>query len=180
MNIEVEEKIVENIERKPEEKKPRKVPQTCPNKVSSFFLTINTNYFTGDKSEEDYKVYRKKFTEVLAEMLPVLWQFVEFKTSKLGLKYGYSEQDTPEILMKKDRIIENQVKYVLEVSPSTKRLHAHILFFMKKKGVDTKLKMPEIKKYLENKMGHSCYVNYKLVPSALTIEEYMKKNPLND
>lgn len=181
MNIEFAGEV-EEIKREPTEikqKKERKPAQTCPLKTSSFFITINTNYHTGDKSEEDYKVYKKKFTGVLAEFLPDLWKFVDFKTSKQGLKFGYSEGDSVEVLMKKDRIIENSCKYVLEISPDTKRLHAHILFFMKKRGVDTKLNMPKIKEYINNAMGGSCYINYKLVPAVCTLEDYMKKNPIN-
>ena len=182
MNINAQEETI-NIkpeDRIKEEKKARKQPLTCPNKVSTFFITINSNYFIGDKTEEEYKDYRKKFTEVLCAALPHFDDFVDFKTSKLGVKFGYGEKDAKEVLTRGDRIIENALKYVLEVSPNTKRLHAHILFYMRKKGVDTKINIPAIKKYMEEKLGNSCYVNYKLVSSIMSLEEYMRKNPLND
>lgn len=178
LNPEKQELNIDNSERVKEPKKERKQALTCPNKVSSFFITINTNYFVGDKSEKDLTVYKSKFENVLAEMLPNFHEFVEFKTSKLGAKYGYGENDTRDILMKPNRILENSLKYVLEVSPSH-RLHAHILFYMKKKGVDTKVIIPKIKEVLEAKMGHSCYVNYKLVSTVMSIENYLKKNPLD-
>lgn len=162
----------------PIEKKPRKQALTCPNKVSSFFITINTNYHVADKSEEDVRVYKKKFAVLLAETLPKFHEFIDFKTSKLGTKFGYSLEDSKDILMR--RVIENQCKYVLEISPTNHRLHCHILFYMKKKGVDTKINMPKLKKHFEEGMGHPCYCNYKLVPCIMNLEEYLKKNPLND
>lgn len=34
-------------------------------------------------------------------MLPQFDKFIEFKTSKMGLKYGYGENDPIEVLVKK-------------------------------------------------------------------------------
>lgn len=178
LNVEKEEIKINPEERVKEEKKPRKESLTCPNKTSSFFITINTNYHTADKSEKDYNAYKNKFENVLAEMLPKFHEFMEFKTSKLGTKFGYGANEGNDILLKPGRVIENSLKYVLEVSPSH-RLHCHILFYIKTKGVDKKVLIPKIKKFLEEKLGHSCYVNYKLVSTVMSIENYLKKNPLD-
>ena len=171
----------QKVDIKPEERvkedKKKRVPKTCPNKVSSFFITINTNFYVSDKTESEVNEYREKFTKALETILPTFDTFVEFKTSKMGIKFGYSLDDPLPVLLK--RIVENKLQYVLEVSPNTKRLHAHILFYMKKKGVDTKVKIGDIKNYFINNGFEGAYVNYKLVTTLCTIEEYMRKNPID-
>lgn len=180
MDLKPEQQII-NVkqEDRKTEKKEKKIPQTCPNKVSTFFITVNSNYFVGDKTEEQLTETKNRFVEVLNGMLPQFDKFIEFKTSKMGLKYGYGENDPIEVLVKKDRIIENKLQYVIEISPSTKRLHAHILFFMRKKGVDTKVKIPDLKAHFNNNGFEGSYVNYKLVSTVMSLEEYMRKNPIN-
>ncbi len=178
VTVEKQEINVPHEQRVADEKKPRKTPLTCPNKVSSFFITVNTNYFAGDKAEKDYLAYKDKFENALASMLPQFWQYFDWHTSKLGEKFGYGPNEGIDILLKKDRVVENSLKYVLELSPSH-RLHAHILFYVKTKGVDKKLSIPKLKAAFEEKLGHGVYCNYKLVPSVMTLENYMSKNPVN-
>ena len=161
-----------------EEPKQRKQALTCANKVSSFFITIAFNYYVHDKSESDFNAYKQKVEKVISEALPSFYKFFDWKTSKLGEKFGYSDKDPEEVLLKKDRVIENSLKYVYEISPSGK-YHAHILFYVRTKGVDKKLNIPRLKNYLTEKLGSTPYLNYKLVPSVMTLENYMSKNPIN-
>lgn len=165
-------------ERVKEEKKVRKVT-TCPNKTSLWFVTINTNVYLSDKSESEATIIKNKFVSSLEEILPKMDTFVEMKTSKLGVKYGFSENDPREVLCSPNRILEHKLDWVLELSPSG-RLHAHFSFFLRKKGVDTKILTSEIKKAVDNLMGGSCYVNYRLSPSMMNLEDYMRKNPLEN
>lgn len=180
MQIEVEKQdiVVPQGERKKTEKVERKKSLTVPSKSSSFFITINSNQNMDTATEEESKKIKAKFEFVINDFLKKLPDFTEFKTSKLGISYGYGEHDSREILQKKDRILEHNVKYVFEKSPSG-RLHAHILFYMKKKGVDTKLMLPEIREHFKNQMGYSCFIHYKLEGKKSSIEEYMRKNPLD-
>jgi hypothetical protein len=170
---------IPNNERVKEPKKQRKPALTCPNKTSLWFVTINSNIFLNDKSENEAKNIKNKFVGALEEILHTFDKFVEMKTSKLGIKYGYAENDPREILCKNDRILEHKLDWVLELSPSGK-LHAHIMFYLKKKGVDTKLMITEIKNAINSKLNISCYVNYRLSPSMMTLEDYMRKNPLDN
>lgn len=180
MQIQVEKQdiIVPQAERKKTEKVERKKSLTCASKVSSFFITINSNQNLDTATESEAKDIKTKFEFVIVDFLKKLPEFTEFKTSKLGITYGYGENDTRDILQKKDRILEHSVKYVFEKSPSG-RLHAHILYYLKKKGVDTKLQLPEIREHFKNQMGHACYINYKLEGKKSSIEDYMRKNPLD-
>lgn len=165
-------------ERVKEEKKPRVQPKTCPNKVSLWFITINSNIYLNDRTQEEVEDIKNKFYNCMNSILPTFDNFVEMKTSKLGEKFGFSAQDPRAVLCNKDRIIEHKLDWVPEVSPSG-RLHAHIMFMLRKKGVDTKIITADIKKAVDVVMGGSCYVNYRLSPSVITLEEYMRKNPLD-
>lgn len=182
MKIEVEKQdlLVPQGERKKPEKVERKKSLTCPNKHSIFFLTVNSNVNLDTATESEAKDIKAKFDHVVVNFLKRLPEFIEFKTSKLGLSYGYSENDTPDILQKKDRILEHSVQYVFEKSPSG-RLHTHIKILLKKKGVDTRIRLAETRDYFKEQMQHACYVNYKLCtsPTRDTLESYMRKNPLD-
>lgn len=169
---------IKNEDRVPDAKKPRAKPKTCPTKASKWFITINTNIYLNDKNESEATDIKNKFANVLADLLPSFDNFVEMHTSKLGESYGYGKDDSREILCAKDRIIDVSLKYVLEISGSG-RLHAHIEFFLRKRGVDTKINMEALKKAIDERMAISCYVNYKLHNASMNIEEYMKKNPIN-
>ena len=180
MQIEVEKQdlIVPQGERKRPEKVERKKSLTCPTKTSTFFITINSNQNLDTASESEAKDIKAKFDFIVVDFLKKLPDFTEFKTSKLGVSYGYGENDTRDILQKKDRILQHEVKYVFEKSPSG-RLHVHIMYMLKKKGCDTKLMLPEIREHFKNQMQHSVYVNYKLHGARSSLEDYMRKNPLD-
>lgn len=171
---------IKNIEikaedRKQEEKK-KKVLKTCPLKGSQWFITINTNIYINDKTQEEAEDVKKRFADYLAQALPRFADFVEMKTSKQGLSFGYSGEDPRDILS--ERIKCEKLHYVIEISPSG-RPHAHIDFYLKKRGVDTKINTKKIKEDVDANMGISCYVNYKLCSTQSNLEEYMKKNPVN-
>lgn len=166
-------------ERVKEEKKKRVPPKTCPNKTSLWFITINTNIYLNDKSEHEATAIKQRFGQVMDDILPTFDHFIEMKTSKLGEKFGFSKDDPRQVLCGKDRILEHKLDWVMELSPSG-RLHAHIMFFLRKKGVDTKVLTGEIKKAVDSKMNISSYVNYKLSPAMMNLEEYMRKNPLEN
>lgn len=170
---------LKNEDRVKEEKKKRAEPKTCPIKNTLWFITINSNIYLNDKSEQEANQIKKRFENSLEELLPSFDNFVEMGTSKLGLKYGYSAEDPREVLCSKDRILAAELKYVFELSPSG-RLHAHILFRLKKRGVDTKISTKKIKEAVDKLMNGSCYVNYKLSACTQTLEDYMRKNPLEN
>lgn len=164
-------------ERQKQEKKPRPKSKTAQIKTSTFFVTINTNIYLNDKSEQEVKDIKRRFIDTLTDFLPSFDNCVNMSTSKAGVQYGYSLEDPREVVIK--RILEHKLDYVIEVSPSG-RLHAHIMFYLKKRAVDTKLNLPKIKEEINRRMNINCYVHYKLHPSAMTLENYMRKNPITD
>ncbi len=164
------------------EKKPRKPALTCSCKTSTFFITINSNFVISTATEQEYLQFKAKFELILADFTKNLDQFTIFKTSKMGLNYGYGENDGNDILLKPDRILENKVLYALEEGPKTHKLHAHILFYMKKRGVDTKLDLVKMRSWFKDQIGHSIYLNYQLENKRNTthsdLENYLSKNPI--
>lgn len=172
---------IPNENRVKPEKKPRPPAKTCPCKTSTFFLTINSNFCIATASESEYLAFKTKFELVLANFTKHLDQYTIFKTSKMGLNFGYGENDGNDILLKPDRILENKVLYVLEEGPKTHKLHAHVLFYMKKRGVDTKLDLVKMRQYFKDQIGN-CYINYALENKKNTthsdLEKYLSKNPI--
>jgi hypothetical protein len=180
MNIQAQKKEISipQSERAKEEKKPRTPPKTCPVKPSLWFVTINSNVFINDKPEHEVVALKEKFGNVIEELLANFDEVLEMKTSGQGINFGYAAADTKEILCK--RVSETKCQYVLEVSPSGK-LHAHIMFLIRRRGIDIKINMPLLKQTVDKKMGcGSCYCNYKLHHiMTTTLEDYMRKNPVD-
>jgi len=179
INVEKSEIVIDPSEKIKPEKKERKKPNTCPLKSSTFFLTINTNFCTVTCSEQEYKEFKTKFEFLMNDFLKRLDQFIIFKTSKMGLGYGYSLDDPKEVLIKPDRIVENQVEYVLENSPNRNLLHSHSIIFLKKRGVDTKLDLAAIREHFKQQIGHPVYCNYQLESKRGSLKDYVRKNPLD-
>lgn len=148
-------------------------------RTSLWFVTINTNIPLQSKSQEEANKVIQMFDEVLEEILPRFGDFLEIKNSKTAAENGFS--DAMEDLCSPQRILEKELKYATEIAPNG-RLHAHISFRLKKRGVDTKLITARIKTKVDEifskKSGTSisCYVNYRLCASTDTLENYMMKS----
>ena len=184
MNFNVEQSTI-NIpteNRVKPEKKPRPPAKTCSCKTSTFFITINSNFVVSTASEQEYLQFKAKFEMILDDFTKNLDKFTIFKTSKMGLSFGYGENDGNDILLKEDRILENKVLWALEEGPKTHKLHAHILFYMKKRGVDTKLDLVKIREHFKTQIGNAVYIHYALENKKNTthsdLEKYLSKAPI--
>ena len=182
LNVEQSTISIPNEQRVKPEKKPRKAAITCPTKTSTFFITINSNFCIATATEQEYLSFKSKFELVLQDFTKNLDKYSCFKTSEMGLKFGYAENDSLEILFKPDRLLENKVLYALEEGPKTHKLHAHILFYTKRRGVNMKLDLVKMRNYFKDALGFSVYLNYQLENKRNTthsdLEKYLTKNPI--
>lgn len=165
-------KIIETNETKNETK--NKQP---PKTRSNFFITLNSQRSLLEMTKEISDEFKQKFTNGVEDFLNNLNSYVLVETSKTGLKYGMEKTNDINILGK---LIENKIEYVMEEGPISKKLHAHIMICLEKRGINTKLDYKKIREYFNNYMGYDIHFNVKVYKDVgQNIKDYMQKSPIS-
>lgn len=148
-------------------------------KHSNFFMTINTQQNVNTMHADALESLKSRFQDTINELFVQLDErFVILKGSKEGSEYGWPLDDTREKLWGR---VEGKpkVQYSIEIGPISGKLHAHIMFSISKRGLDTKLDYSGIKSFIDGKLGNGCHFNAKLFRDAKAeLLTYISKNPV--